>query len=68
MPDHLQAFFRPSGWGWRSRSVQAAVTQQIPVTAIDITLEPNTTMVQHAMDANARLRKSLPKGFALDET
>jgi 2'-5' RNA ligase len=25
-------------------------------------------MVQHAMDANARLRKSFPKGFALDET
>jgi hypothetical protein len=25
-------------------------------------------MVQHAMAANARLRKSFPKGFALDET
>jgi len=25
-------------------------------------------MVQHAADANARLRKSFPKGFALDET
>jgi 2'-5' RNA ligase len=38
------------------------------VTAIDIALEPDATMVQHAMDANARLRKSFPKGFALDET
>jgi 2'-5' RNA ligase len=44
------------------------VAQQNPVTAIDIALEPDATMVQHAMDANARLRKSFPNGFALDET
>jgi hypothetical protein len=25
-------------------------------------------MIQHAMAANARLRKAFPKGFALDET
>ena len=47
---------------------QGAVAQQNPVTAIDIALEPNATMVQHAKDANARLLKSFPKGFALDET
>jgi hypothetical protein len=45
-----------------------AVSQQKPVTAIDIALEPDATMIQHAMDANARLLKSFPKGFALDET
>jgi 2'-5' RNA ligase len=38
------------------------------VTAIDIALEPDATMIQHAMAANARLLKSFPKGFALDET
>src|SRR5215475_5535320 len=48
--------------------IQAAVAQQNPVTAIDIALEPDATMVQHAKDANARLLKSFPKGFALDET
>jgi hypothetical protein len=47
---------------------QVAVAQQNPVTAIDIALEPDATMVQHAMDANAPLLKSFPKGFALDET
>ncbi len=38
------------------------------VTAIDIALEPDATMLQHAKDANARLLKSFPKGFTLDET
>ncbi len=47
---------------------QGAVAQQNPVTAIDIALEPDATMIQHAMDANARLLKSFPKGFALDKT
>ena len=45
-----------------------AEAQQNPVTAIDIALEPDATMVRHAMAANARLLKSFPKGFALDET
>jgi hypothetical protein len=47
---------------------QEAFAQQNPVTAIDIALEPDAVMVQHARDANARLLKSFPKGFALDET
>jgi 2'-5' RNA ligase len=47
---------------------RGAAAQQNPVTAIDIALEPDATMVAHAKDANARLRKSFPKGFALDET
>ena len=47
---------------------QGAFAQQNPVTAIGIALEPDATMVQHAKDANARLLKSFPKGFALDET
>ncbi len=48
--------------------VRRAFAQQNPVTAIDIALEPDATMVQHAKEANARLLKSFPKGFALDET
>jgi 2'-5' RNA ligase len=47
---------------------RGAAAQQNPVTAIDIALEPDATMMQHAKDANARLRKSFPEGFALDET
>lgn len=37
-----------------------------PLTAIDIALEPDATMIQHAEAANARLLKVFPKGFALD--
>jgi len=47
---------------------RGAFAQQNPVTAIDIALEPDATMVQHAKEANARLLKSFPKGFALDKT
>lgn len=49
-------------------STQGSVAQQNPVTAIDIALEPDAAMVQRAMDANARLLKSFPKGFPLDAT
>jgi hypothetical protein len=36
-----------------------------PVTAIDILLEPDATMVEHAEAANRHLLKEFPKGFAL---
>jgi 2'-5' RNA ligase len=49
-------------------SDQGAVAQQNPVMAIDIALEPDATMIEHAKAANARLLKSFPKGFSLDET
>jgi 2'-5' RNA ligase len=62
------AVFVAIGIGLMLASTQVSIGQQNPVTAIDIALEPDATMVQHAMDANARLRKSFPKGFALDET
>src|SRR5438552_11985324 len=38
----------------------------IPISAIDILLEPDATMIQHATATNDRLRKVFPKGFALD--
>ena len=42
--------------------------QQGDVTAIDIALEPDATMIQRAQADNARLLKAFPKGFALDAT
>jgi hypothetical protein len=39
-----------------------------PVTAIDILLEPDATMVKQAQAANERLLKVFPKGFALGKT
>lgn len=38
------------------------------VTAIDIALEPDATMLQHAAALNARLRGNFPKGYSLDAT
>jgi hypothetical protein len=38
-----------------------------PITAIDILLEPDATMLRHAQANNARLLEVFPKGFALDE-
>ena len=70
-PRHQRALvFTASGLGLLLALgfAQASVAKQNPVTAIDIALEPDATMVQHAMAANARLLKSFPKGFALDET
>src|SRR5262249_7418588 len=47
---------------------KGGAAQRDPVMAIDIALEPDATMILHAMAANARLLKSFPDGFALDET
>jgi hypothetical protein len=49
-----------------AKAQQAApTTEQNNVTAIDILLEPDATMVQHAKAANARFLKNYPKGFTL---
>jgi hypothetical protein len=40
---------------------------QNPVTAMDIVLEPDATMIERAQGANAALRKNFPKGYSLDE-
>jgi hypothetical protein len=47
---------------------ETSSAKQNPITAIDIALEPDATMIQHADAVNARLRKVFPKGFALDAT
>jgi hypothetical protein len=49
-------------------ATEHASAQENPVTAIDIALEPDQTMVGHAEAANAALVKNFPKGFALDDT
>ena len=69
MHDHLQVFTAIGlGLGLAAAVVQGAVAQQNPVTAIDIAIEPDATMMQHAKADNARLLESFPKGFTLDET
>jgi hypothetical protein len=48
-----------------ARAQQASVAGQNDVTAIDILLDPDATMIQHATAANAQLLKNFPKGFTL---
>src|SRR5271166_1942834 len=54
----------------REKMVQRKLShaQENPVTAIDIALEPDATMVRQAEADNARLPKAYPEGFALDAT
>jgi hypothetical protein len=47
---------------------QTKVGEQNAVTAIDILLEPDATMINHAEAANKLLLKNFPKGFALGKT
>ena len=44
---------------------QANATRQNDVTAIDILLDPDETMIQHATAANARLLQNFPRGYTL---
>ena len=43
-----------------------AIAADASVTAIDVLLKPDATMLQHAAATNERLLKVFPKGFALD--
>jgi hypothetical protein len=45
----------------------ASRTEQHPITAVDIVLEPDATMIQHAQAANAGLLTNFPKGYALGD-
>ena len=49
-----------------AQKVKTTGVEQEPVTAIDILLEPDATMLQYAEAVNARLLKVYPKGFTLD--
>ena len=46
----------------------ASRAQENAVTAVDILLEPDTTMVRRAQADNTRLLDAYPKGFALNAT
>jgi hypothetical protein len=49
-------------------TVHAQTAAKPSITAIDILLEPDATMLKHAQATNERLLKVFPKGFALDAT
>jgi hypothetical protein len=77
LPDVKLGAFTPALYeqtkkdGWTVVSMkgdwkQVFAFEQTPVTAIDILLEPDATMLKHAEANNARLLKVYPKGFALD--
>jgi len=69
MGEHLELIAAVAlGLGLAMALVPGVAAQTNPVTAIDIALEPDSTMIDHAMADNARLLKSFPKGFALDAT
>ena len=44
---------------------QSSAAKQNDVTAIDILLDPDSTMIQRATAANARLLQNFPKGYTL---
>jgi hypothetical protein len=79
MPTPTLGAFTPAlheqakGAGWTVVSMKDDWRQVFPfepgsVTAINILLEPDATMLQRSEANNARLRKVFPKGFALDAT
>ena len=65
LEDHAKA----NGWtivSMKDDWKQVFTFERPPITAIDILLEPDVTMLEHATANNARLLKIFPKGFALD--
>ena len=79
LPDVKYGFFTPAledqakKEGWTVVSMKddwktVFPATQSEITAIDILLEPDATMLQHSADNNARLLKVFPKGFSLDAT
>ncbi len=74
LPDVKYGYFTPAleehakKDGWTVVSMKDDWKQVFPkeITAIDILLQPDATMLKHSADNNARLLKEYPKGFALD--
>ena len=54
------------GTGRATAQTAATTTDKNDITAIDILLEPDATMIDHAEAVNARLRAVFPEGYALD--
>jgi hypothetical protein len=55
-------------WLALTAALPSAARAAEPVTAIDVLLLPDETMIDRAQAANAELRKNYPAGFALDAT
>jgi phosphoserine phosphatase len=79
LPDVKLGFFTPAleehakKDGWTVVSMKSDWKTVFPaahpeITAIDILLEPDAAMLEHAAANNARLLAAFPKGFALDAT
>jgi phosphoserine phosphatase len=66
----LDEYARKNGWTVVSMKDdwKQVFPSQPPITAIDILLEPDATMLHHAAANNDRLLAVYPKGFALDAT
>ena len=64
----LDDYAKQNGWTVVSmkNDWKAIYASQSEVTAIDILLEPDAIMLQHAAANNDRLLKVFPQGFALD--
>ncbi|MBI1816874.1 MAG: haloacid dehalogenase-like hydrolase [Deltaproteobacteria bacterium] len=68
-PPALDEQAKKDGWtvvSMKDDWKQVFPSEQSPVTAIDILLEPDAVMLQHSEANNARLLAVFPKGFALD--
>jgi haloacid dehalogenase-like hydrolase len=68
-PQALYDQAKQSGWtvvSMKNDWNQVFPFEQSTVTAVDILLEPDATMLRHAEAANANLLKIFPQGFALD--
>lgn len=79
LPDVKYGYFTPAleelakKNGWTVVSMKDDWKQVFPagqntVTAIDVLLQPDATMLRHSAADNASLLKAYPKGFALDES
>jgi phosphoserine phosphatase len=77
LPDVKYGYFTPAleelakKNGWTVVCIKNDWKQVFPVvqnavTAIDVLLQPDTTMLRHSAADNASLLKAYPKGFALD--
>jgi hypothetical protein len=76
LPDVKLGYFTPAleehakkdGWTVVSMKDDWKTVFPSEITAIDILLEPDATMLKRAAANNARLLTAFPKGFALDAT
>jgi phosphoserine phosphatase len=67
----LEELAKKNGWtivSMKDDWKQVFPVAQNTVSAIDILLQPDVTMLQHSAADNASLLKAYPKGFALDES